>query len=1830
MTSSYLSPEERQRRIERNRQKLGLEGPIGSEEQPGVLERMARKGLEIGTTPIRNVWSGIIKPVLQSGPVQTWMEYPRAATTEAIQRVGETQEVMRERGIPAGLGHIGRELGSTLLDAASTTAVGPLRVPKEWGERLDPSSDTAFGAELEAAKQEFREVEGRDPTLVELYELKAPIQDKHMPHLLGRQQIGPFDMSNRFLYELGGEAVAATGETALTFGRGPAAKVPLAAAAKMSAQTGTKAAAQRVALQSMGQVMSVPMYVDKFAGKVMGTVITAPFRAAGLAAKGAVKVPGVSKPVVVTLFNHLRRILLAQGVSPDEAYRGAKKHADLLTRANNIEDLKPGEVLSKDVDGPQPRTPWYRDPTTGEDNLDLKYLGTPVAGRATGFRGVARDSVDAIRELMRDMPFFPEDLKARLGNTKIPLLRGLLRPRLAPTEKFYEDAASDYGKAAAAWNDHYMNVSSSAEYTAINHINLNIRLLEEQGQGLIQHSGKVVGKVANQETADLAAGSTMADVYPGNQNVNYWFSDKPFEKGDLLLPDGSRPTMLGHSMVGDLLNADHTTYRKIYEQKARQFGLSGETIYNRRGEKIAPDLPPMFDQVVERFDLYEGPLRLIKITRDGEVTDAFELIKEIAEIAGRYEKMDMVIGTPNVMVRPGVHYGEGAHTVRYNGAPVTPHAFPRAPINDAANPFDGEEVFIQKVAAGPKVHHAKYLTSGEGAMDGIMYPHPAEAMTIRIREGFQRARLKAMGEGVRTASEQYEIPITKLEHLIASKATTAFNTNLQGVSLILERAISATQAKKAREAAATGAPKVKDVSPASAGAVRSARQIVEQIQKVGEIDPSFQSVATGDVPAKVMRSVRGLEDQLGDWETVVKSKIRSILTPTQYEQIARNLDQAKITAEVRSKEIEKTMATLTRFGFEGHYFPKTFADSILKTDEALRIKENPVKFLRYLAAVNGTLRTMGATADMSALGIQGIAPIFNDALRRGLDYTRLVPGGTVEMTAHRQGDAISVIRTSIEAMANNGPEIMQEFWWRFDQSAFQHGGLTSRQWAQHGLAIAQTGPDLYVSRLGDMPFMRKFNRAFTHYGNAMRAMKGNAELHTYMLNKGLTLDEVLASGKVAEIAATMNIITGVGRRGFGGELGQYLFFAPRFMHARLKTVSEAARGMLPGDKTLMQQVAARYMSRYIGMAVFITIGINEAQGKETDLSPIIRDPSTGTWRANPNFMRIHMGGLDVSLLGPYDTLLRLLALPAFVALNVKETGLSADTLIKAFRSTVSAPITASAFDLISGEDPIGRAIRDPEADLLSAKGIAGIVPTLLERSTPFAVNDIFVGRPGRPSVAGRFVSGVTGGDLGEVATAATQTGLQVVGGRSTYETPSETLRKMVEEVMGLGPDDPRIRELFPANMPEAEIQEMWSSLEGSWWSKLIDEGKNFRMSLSLRNAFGLGKEPTPTWEMVADDIRYKLEEMVEKGLFSEIMTPQAIRELQVRMDEAMAARSDDYSRYKVERDKLDSDEERIIEQMEEGFATGQGKLTYQVPDPATGKWIPQYDDVAKGDTRAYLDAVNRMRGAYSGRRSNLVGPEGKYSGVTDLFAFANGTALGTLSTFDSDVYDAAEAKYYQVLYETITDNDEPLHSIVRADGTIDWDLRDQKLVIWAKQMKKQFPKLTVDQIERFRVRVEKAREDKAPPIAKVLIKMQEYVRDTVLDPDRAPGVTYYDIEEAEAEKFIKAYPGRATHDQYTAWKKASSKVKSEQEAKNPWLKALKRRTDTMKKVLLSRNPQVAAILQAMGSGPADAYNRRALVVKSIMQRYRLGTKDIPDLGQFLADVYNMEDLELYR
>ena len=2063
MAPSYLSPEERQRRIERNRKRLGLDAPIDSEAQPGVLERAG----DVGLDALKSVYSGVIQPVLENPAVQTFFEYPRAGVTEAIQQFGEARDVIRERGVLAGLGHIGREQASTAVDWAADFGL-----PAEWGERLDPSSETTMGVELDVAKQEFKDRTGRDPTLIELYDLKAPIQDKHMPWLTERWEVGPIDMSKRFGLELGGEIGAAALETAATGGLALAAKAPLTAAKAiaMTGKTGAKATAQKVALQSMGQLLNTPANIDKAVGKMFGAVVGAPFRAVGFAARGAVKVPGASSAAIGQIARQARRIFNAQGVPTEEAYRGIRQGADNAADANGVNRVTASEIYDDSLDGPGDISgPWPK------GNKMLEGLLSPkIPVRPTGVGAVARRAIDEIRNIYEKAPtFFSEDLKARFADSGIPLLRNLSKPMKSPRptdeDRYNKGIARALGRSIAEWTDHFRNVQTSVEYNDVREVRGLIGLLEDQAPGLIVHSGKPLGKAANTNAkkvlneSDLVSGATLDDVYTPDDPTNFSFGDQAFRDRGILMEDGSLGTMLGHTPVADPSNPLDRGYSYVYANRG------GKIIKNLRGESIAPDLFPQFDQVMERHTLYKYVLEQIPITVPGRSQQtAYDIVQEIAEIGKKYEDMDIAIGTPNVGNKRYVLYGEGP-------GPGPGH-FPRAPIGriradepGVLRKGDVEEP-LQVIQGAPKVHRLEYLSSADAVLDGVVYPHPAQAIADRSRVGYERARLKAIGKAVRETSEQYGIKVTALEDILASKATTAINGHLDGVVAALgvairrqaarvapsvgrirrikgkqssqewadlykreqgiriidpdgwdrgpnfevdwnkpitqvdfekrmaqstlerpvtpvatppivvparmaltgvqemtktvleaEKALAAAKRsrgpdraarikeaedtlyaeKEMREyeleaafpdefaqyrelqeeatgysmelwamgqgkpqrapafgsrerveweldrkargitAGATGRrrqrlknkleeaeeemneiiagriesgrmipsePMAAPVTPGApvAGAVPdagpplpstpgSAQYIVEQIEQLRHIEPRLQAMDTGDIPAKVIESVRGLEQQITKWEGMVDKlhvgvpTAKRVLTDAQFTKIQRKLGQAKENAEIRSKEIDSTMTTLTRFGFEGHYFPKAFADSILKTDEALRIKESPVRFMRWLAAINGGLRTMGATADLSGLGIQGLPSLFNDSLRR-TGVTRFLPGGTVEMKVNRQGDSISAMRASVQAMANNGPEIMQEHWWRFDQDAIEHGSLTSRQLAELGLSIAETGPDLYVSRLGDLPLMRKFNRAFTHFGNMLRGSQANADIQVHMVANKMTLDQVIASGAAAQIIATTNVITGVGRRGFGGELGQFIFFAPRFMHARIKTMTLAAKGMLPGDKTLMQQVAARYMSRYIGTASFLTIAINEAQGKETDLNPIIRDPSTGTWRANPNFMRIRMGGLDVSLFGPYDTVLRLLALPAFVALNVKETGFSGETLTRAFRSTISAPITASAIDIITGEDPIGRAIRDPEADLLSAEGIGSIIPTLLERSTPFAVNDVFTGRPGRPSVRERFTTGIAEGDVGAVATAVTQAGLQIVGGRSTYETPSETLRNMTEEIMGLGPDDPRIRELFPENMPEAEIQKIWESLEGSWWSKLIDEGKNFRMSLSLRSAFGLGKEPTPTWEMVADDVRYKLEDMVEKGRFEGIMTAEAIRELKGRMEEAMGARSDDYSRYKVERDKLDSDEERIIGEMEDGFAEGKDILTYKVPDPDTGKMIQEQQRVPKGDTRAYLDAVNRMRGAFGTRRSNLVGPEGKYKGVTDLFEFANGTALGNLSTFDSDVYDAAEASYYKLLYEPTMYNGIHLASIVQADKTIDWDLRDQKLTIWAEQMKEKFPNKSEEDIQRLRVRVEKARKDKASPIAMVLLEMQDYIRDTVLDPVRAPGVTYYDIEKTEAEKIIKAYPRLATLEQYNIWKSASSKAKKTEEMKNPWLKALKKRTDTMRQVLLSRNPQAASILQAMGSGPADAYNRRALEVKTILQNYRLGRKNIQDMAQFLADVYNIEDLGRYR
>ena len=84
-------------------------------------------------------------------------------------------------------------------------------------------------------------------------------------------------------------------------------------------------------------------------------------------------------------------------------------------------------------------------------------------------------------------------------------------------------------------------------------------------------------------------------------------------------------------------------------------------------------------------------------------------------------------------------------------------------------------------------------------------------------------------------------------------------------------------------------------------------------------------------------------------------------------------------------------------------------------------------------------------------------------------------------------------------------------------------------------------------------------------------------------------------------------------------------FAPRFFRSNIESIYKAFT-----DKGIEGQLARDHLGRMAAIGVALTVATNEARGYETEFRP---------WESN--FMKIrNVGGVDVSVYGPYDTLIR--------------------------------------------------------------------------------------------------------------------------------------------------------------------------------------------------------------------------------------------------------------------------------------------------------------------------------------------------------------------------------------------------------------------------------------------------------------------------------------------------------------------------------------------------------------------------------------------------------------
>jgi len=706
------------------------------------------------------------------------------------------------------------------------------------------------------------------------------------------------------------------------------------------------------------------------------------------------------------------------------------------------------------------------------------------------------------------------------------------------------------------------------------------------------------------------------------------------------------------------------------------------------------------------------------------------------------------------------------------------------------------------------------------------------------------------------------------------------------------------------------------------------------------------------------------------------------------------------------------------------------------------------------------------------------------------------------------------------------------------------------------------------------------------------------ELQIVMKMTGKSADELLKDGTASSIASVMNAMMGVGRRNWGGDLSQFAFFAPSFLHARLRVV-----GMLLNGDAIERRIARGYVATFIGSATTVTIGINTALGEETDIQPWIRSEGTGKWRYNPNFMRLKIGELNISLFGPWDSLLRMMGTPATILANQAHGGpLGSWERVNAFvrdaRGVISSPVTGITLEQITGEDSIGRKARIDWTG--SGEGIE-LDEWLTDHLLPFAWQDLVEAGPGEKSVRERLFYGSGKERIEAVA----QTGLQLFGAKSSYETPYETQRKMIMNVLELGPDHPLNQEAFGLMIqgkrggtqyrtPE-EYDEVFNHIRGVFEK----DGNNLTFSLDFMRG-----DRTPPLEEIEQDVINNIESLLQKGAFPQVMTAAEANDLIVRQQERIRASARPYDRYRVERDDILADETKQMGDYIEAFKRGDKKF---------GNFT------LKNNIQVLIGQIETIRSESAKKRAALTESGGKYEGVHDLFEHARKTALGNTSTSNADIYDMGQALYYEMLYPANPTEDYP--SIVDDQGIVDWDLREERRQEWLAEIGTVFPDLNQQNIAWLQSRIESSENEHMPMEAQAILAGNRILSQS----------NYYGQYDAVKKTLDEMMPGQGAPQQIEDFLDMSNDTQERYLERNPdkaWLGQAKTAARDYRMRMRKNDPRLDGIVQLLG-GKEKPATIRGVQVEDILSDHELGIKPIDDLVEFLWAVQKGDPLDKF-
>ena len=368
-------------------------------------------------------------------------------------------------------------------------------------------------------------------------------------------------------------------------------------------------------------------------------------------------------------------------------------------------------------------------------------------------------------------------------------------------------------------------------------------------------------------------------------------------------------------------------------------------------------------------------------------------------------------------------------------------------------------------------------------------------------------------------------------------------------------------------------------------------------------------------------------------------------------------------ALAKSRQTPQNQSAIGFTGLQGTTFPTALANA---ANKYLRSENQPPGALRQL---NNMMRGIGATADASFIGIQGL-------LTAGSE-----PGATAKAWT-----------AAMKSMSD--PDVLAKFIDDFDARAAKNSTPNSREWLKAGLQLGgsetefslatrtaqEQGAAGVIGKVETLPGIKQSNRAFGVAGDSDRL--GTAE----------ALQRAHPDWSLEQIAEGANLLTGWSKNRFLGDTGEWVQFAPRFFQSQLELLTKAATDW----KSPTGAIARNALGRLVAIGGGITVGVNAALGNETELDP-----------TSSNFMRMRVAGQDVSLFGTWDSLLK-----ATIHLGQGDPGYVV--------RTKASPLLSKAWDVISGRSFDGPTLDINNLGETDGERLANFAKSFL----PFGVQDV--------------------------------------------------------------------------------------------------------------------------------------------------------------------------------------------------------------------------------------------------------------------------------------------------------------------------------------------------------------------------------------------------------------------------------------------------------------------------------------------------------------------------